>query len=277
MSELRELLLQQQKELMDIVDLTTLSTKKAVEGSLRIAKHNGTIQYYHRMKENDKKEGIDETKENGGTYNTEKYIRRGDNELAFCLAQRDYDLRLLKSATRKLNLLRKFLDDYKPHELEEIYEKMNPYRKAIVIPKIISEAVFVEKWSRVEYRGKDFVEGVPELYTRKGERVRSKSEKIIADMLFSEKIPYRYEYPIVLKGIGTVYPDFTVLKVKERKEEYWEHMGMMGNMEYSEKALHKIDIYMRNKISPGDRLILTHETSKRPLETAVIERLIHTL
>lgn len=75
---------------------------------------------------------------------------------------------------------------------------------------------------RFEYRGKGFDESTSEFYTAKGEKVRSKSEVIIADVLSREGIPYRYEYPLYLKGIGKVHPDFTVLNVKQRKEIYWE-------------------------------------------------------
>ena len=50
-----------------------------------------------------------------------------------------------------------------------------------------------------------------EIYTERGERVRSKSEKIIADKLFLQNIPYHYERPIYLKGFGMVYPDFCCL------------------------------------------------------------------
>lgn len=50
------------------------------------------------------------------------------------------------------------------------------------------------------------------------ERVRSKSEVIIADILNQEGIPYRYECPLQLKGWGKVYPDFTVLSERERPE-----------------------------------------------------------
>ena len=66
-------------------------------------------------------------------------------------------------------------------------------------------------------------------YTSKGERVRSKSEVIIADVLNREGVPYRYEYPIYIKGIGKIYPDFTVLNIGIRKEMIWDHFGMMDD------------------------------------------------
>ena len=45
------------------------------------------------------------------------------------------------------------------------------------------------------------------LITEKGEYVRSKSEKIIADTLTKNNINYVYELPLRLKGYGTVKPD----------------------------------------------------------------------
>lgn len=50
------------------------------------------------------------------------------------------------------------------------------------------------------------------------ERVRSKSEKILADYFYRRKIPYKYECPLTLKGVGTVYPDFTFLSPKTKKK-----------------------------------------------------------
>ena len=56
------------------------------------------------------------------------------------------------------------------------------------------------------------------LITEKGEYVRSKSEKIIADTLTKNNINYVYELPLRLKGYGTVKPDFTVLNKRTRHE-----------------------------------------------------------
>lgn len=142
------------------------------------------------------------------------------------------------------------------------------------MPKVISDEVFAEQWEKVKFYGKSFAEGSPEIYTEKGERVRSKSEKIIADMLHRHGILYRYEYPVILQGLGKVYPDFTVLNLKERKEIYWEHFGMMDNPEYCERALHKLNCYTKSGIYLGDRLFISHETSKRPLDTSVIEKIM---
>ncbi len=262
MKDLFDILLKEQQELMDIINRTTLTTKNAPKGLLRIAYRNNAIQYYHRTEENDK------------LYKGGKYIRAENKKLAQDLAQKGYDLSVLDMAKKKFNLIQKFLMRYQLCDLEAVYGELNPCRRPLVTPRVISDEDYINGWNSVKYEGKGFTEGVPELYTSKGEQVRSKSEKIIADMLLSAGIPYRYEYPLVLQGLGTVYPDFTVLNIKERRELYWEHMGMMDHEEYREHALHRIDIYIRNNVLPGDRLIITHETSKRPLETGTIEKVI---
>ena len=109
-----------------------------------------------------------------------------------------------------------------------------------------------------------------EIITERGELVRSKSEKIIADKLYMMGIPYRYEYPLMLDDGITVYPDFTILKMPERKEVYLEHFGMMDDEEYVNKMLFKISTYERNGIFIGVNLFVTYETSKRPINTKAL-------
>ena len=113
-----------------------------------------------------------------------------------------------------------------------------------------------------------------ELFTTKGERVRSKSEVLIADSLNRLGIPYRYEYPLKLKNGITVHPDFLCLNVRTRQEFYWEHFGMMDNPEYTENAIHKLQQYSENNLHPGINLILTMETISNPLNLKYIEQQI---
>lgn len=262
MSYLQEALLKKEKELNNLIIQTQQSLRDAPSGQLRISPKGNKVQYYYRTKETD------------GPFRNGQYIRKTNQDLAYQLAQRDYDRKLLEAAERELASVQKLLNGYHMEELSSVYEKMNPYRKEIVAPKVISDEMFAEKWKSLAFKGKPFKDDSPEIYTEKGERVRSKSEKIIADMLHRKGILYKYEAPLMLHGIGVVYPDFTILKLQERKEIYWEHLGMMDNPEYCEMALRKLNYYTKNEIYLGDRLMISHETSKRPLETAVIEKII---
>ena len=89
-----------------------------------------------------------------------------------------------------------------------------------------------------------------------------------------EGIPYRYEYPVDIKGWGKFYPDFTVLNIKKRREIYWEHLGMMDDVTYVENALQKITLYMQNGIFLNDNLIITYETKRNPLNQKMIRLMI---
>jgi len=115
----------------------------------------------------------------------------------------------------------------------------------------------------------------PTIYTEKKERVRSKSEKIIADMLYHKNIPYKYECPINLKGLGMIYPDFTCLRLADRKTILWEHLGMMTDPIYCQKAMKKIDIYAKNGFIQGRDIIYTFESEKYSLNTMSVENLIN--
>lgn len=125
-----------------------------------------------------------------------------------------------------------------------------------------------------EYKGKDFQEGTPVILTEKGERVRSKSEKIMADYFLRHRIPYKYECPLYLKGMGTVYPDFTFLSSKTGEEIYWEHNGRVDVPKYARRMVRKINAYKNNGIYAGEKLILTYETEQTILNTGKIEQLV---
>lgn len=87
-------------------------------------------------------------------------------------------------------------------------------------------------------------------------------------------IEYKYECPIYLKGMGTIYPDFTFLSRKTEKEIYWEHCGMMDSPEYARNMVRKIDVYENKGIFSGERLILTYETEQSILSTEKIVQMV---
>ena len=112
-----------------------------------------------------------------------------------------------------------------------------------------------------------------EFYTLKGEHVRSKSEVIIADRLYSKGIPYKYECPLYI-GNKVIYPDFTILRLSDRKILYHEHCGMMDNPDYSKDVVGRVNLYSTAGVCLGDRLFLTFETSESPLDIKLLDELI---
>ena len=137
----------------------------------------------------------------------------------------------------------------------------------------------IKEFEQIQYEGLGFSEeDTREYYTIKGERVRSKSEKIIADELFRKGIPYKYEMPInVLDFRGReiiIYPDFTVLNKQTGKRWIIEHFGLMDSPEYYDKAMLKLDTYERNGYYLGVNLLIFHETDRAPLNIKVMQNYI---
>lgn len=206
------------------------------------------------------------------------YLKASQKPLVQKLCQKDYDIKVLRSARKELMLLEKLDHLYKREKRDPICESIYPAllneRKKYVTPIILPDEEYVKAWQSVQYERKGFHEDAPEFYTENGERVRSKSEVLIANALKRNGVPYRYEYPLILNNGQVIHPDFTALNVRTRKELYFEHLGMMDDENYADSALRRILNYEKNGIFPGDRLILTHETSKTPIDMRLLERII---
>jgi len=108
--------------------------------------------------------------------------------------------------------------------------------------------------------------------TKAGHLVRSKSEVLIDNILFEKGLDYRYEHELVL-GDVVLYPDFTIIHPVLNEKYYFEHFGMFDNSSYRNKAYEKLDLYARNGIFPGDRLIVTYESADSPLDSIMVENM----
>lgn len=251
------------RQLRKIVEEVEKRLKTAPAGNLRIAKKGNGVEYYYKNKtENDGKR---------------RYMRKSEEKLVKRLAQRDYDTSIVKNAEERIKAIETFLSKYEKTSLKRVYQKTNHYRKKLIFPIVKSDDEYVNEWTSVEYRGKGFLEDMKEIVTEKGERVRSKSEKIIADKMNALGVPYRYEYPLTLDGNIKIFPDFTILKMPEREEVYLEHFGLMDDINYVEKVMWKLNTYERNGIYLGVNLFITYETSKNPLNMKMLDKLLRNL
>jgi len=254
--ELRRRLLLRRTLLKEIIDQKKKELENYPPGTLRISRSHGRTQYYCKTDPKDR---------------NEHYINKDDHSLAYLLAQKGYDKKIIKSAENELIKLNSLIKQYEEGTIESIYNSLPEVRQKLISPVILNDEQYINQWQNIIYNKKGFRDDAPEYYTAKGERVRSKSEIIIADLLYRRNIPYRYEYPLALDGMGVIHPDFTVLNVRLRKEYIWEHMGMMDDLSYSKSALQRIRMYEREGFYPGDKLIITHETSSNPLPTKLID------
>ena len=85
--------------------------------------------------------------------------------------------------------------------------------------------------------------------------VRSKSEVIIANMLYERGIEFDYEVPLFAPDGSFYLPDFTINWRGDKW--YWEHFGRMDTPRYKSETAQKLRWY--RKFFPG-RLVSTEET-----------------
>ena len=108
--------------------------------------------------------------------------------------------------------------------------------------------------------------------TRRGERVRSKSEVFIADMLNSLGINYRYDGGLLLEG-KWYYPDFQFIHPVTHQLITIEHLGMVDDPKYIERNLEKLSVYARNGLVLEENFFITWETHDDPLTPQKITEL----
>ena len=204
----------------------------------------------------------------------DKYLSRKDNELISHLLQKRYLKEVLKAAKNELAALEKMQDIYSETLSEEIYGNLPDAQKLGVEPIILGDGPDVRQWLNEPYVRKSFKKGAPVFKTLKGDRVRSKSEMIIADRLYVNGIPYKYECPLKVGG-KIIHPDFSIIRMSDHKIIYHEHCGKMDDKEYFNDLVDRINLYNQSGILQGNRLTFTFETSDTPFDARVIDRLIN--
>ena len=203
-----------------------------------------------------------------------RFLGKSDRDLIAKLLQKSYLERVLLSAKNELDALRKMQTIYPESLPEDVYELLSEERQYSVKPIIMPIDQYVRQWLEKPYTKKAISDDIPVYETLKGERVRSKSEQIIADRLYVNDIPYKYECPIIV-GNRVIHPDFTILRRSDRKEVYYEHCGKMDDPQYVKNNLPRINEFILGGYSLGDRLFLSFETSATPLDVRVIDAMIN--
>ena len=159
------------------------SLENAPSGSVRIVRKKRTNQFYLRENDSDLQG---------------KYIPRSQDKIARALCQKVYDKKIVPALQKEINYLQDFLKNYGEQNASKACLKLPVIRYKAADPLTLSDEEYVEKWLSVQYRHKAIDPETPPMFTENGERVRSKSEVIIADVLKHYDIPYRYEYPVVI-------------------------------------------------------------------------------
>ena len=172
MTGLREMLLQEQDRLENILQKTTERLKDAPQGRLRLSTNKKWTQYYHCVL--------------GGKQSGE-YIAKTNEKLISGLAQKDYDKKILKLTERRLWQIRKITGDYDEEEIEKIFLKEHMTRQKLIEPVEPTWEQQLKEWISEIYKGKEFQEGTPLIlhFSRK-----EQDRKFTGSMTAEWMIPY---------------------------------------------------------------------------------------
>ena len=113
-----------------------------------------------------------------------------------------------------------------------------------------------------QYLGIDRYQFRHQYETLSGDWVISKSEVIIANILYQSGIPFKYEQSLVAPDNTWMLPDFTIQW--KGKTYYWEHLGMLDRLDYARGWQKKLATY--ETYFPG-QLITTQESRTLSQET----------
>lgn len=256
-------------ELEEVLKAKQFAVKKNPSGLIRIVRRGKTLLFYKRSSPSDA-QGI--------------YMPRSQEKLARALVQNDYDKRTVPAIEAEIKELKDFIKAYKIKCSDTVYQKLASTRRQVVTPLTLDDEAYAAAWLKVEYRRKKIPEDAPQLFTDNNEQVRSKSEVIIANALKAAGVPYRYEFPLLVDRNAAdadtdfcqLHPDFYCLNLRTRQEFAWEHFGMMDDPEYAAHAAEKLELYAENGFFPGKNLIITMETSAKPLSSKLLKSVIQT-
>lgn len=233
------------------------------DGTLKVSRSNNSVQFYIKNKKQ------------------KKYLHKNE-KLIQQLAQKTYDEEIITKLKQEIKYYENIIEHFKKDEIASVYDKLHEVRKELVTPVISPKQKYAQFWQAADYEPKHFTEDTKYILTDKNEKVRSKSEALIANKLHLHEIPYHYEYPIQLKTtespkkveFSTFHPDFYCLNVRTRQEFIWEHFGMLGDIEYDETIAKKMTLYAQNGWILGKNFIATFETSNTPLDIKTVEQYI---
>ena len=264
---------EEQIRLEKLLETINRFLKAAPEGCLKWRCRNDKVYYYHQH--------LNTENETSHKW-TRDYIKKQNLELATQLAEKHYYTMIKPIIEKQLQELKRFVNMFPNDKVEDMYDLLCDERKKLFIPINLETKKIQKDWLNEKYEQTTMYSENLKYETEQGEIVRSKSELIIANLLYQNKnhLLYKYERPLEVKvneKIKVIYPDFSILNIRTGKIKYWEHAGKMDTPNYAEEFVRKINIYSANGLLQGRDVLFTFETSEYPLDIKNVKRIIKDL
>lgn len=198
-----------------------------------------------------------------------RYLGSGSNAKVKALQQRRMIEQTIEHIDRNLDLMRAYTQEYKPINQEAVLQELpRAYRGE---PESITGG---GSWENEPYEKNErySAEGLVH-QTLKGEMVRSKSEVLLANLLYNKGIPYHYEENLNLPE-GVLAPDFKIAVRSERRFKLLEHCGLIGNEKYARSFTWKMQTYIRNGYMPWRDVFFTFDDLNGSIDTRAISEMM---
>ena len=160
---------------------------------------------------------------------------------------------------------------------EQLETQLNAIRKNLpLLNKFISGYRTLEvigmRWKDIESE-QNTVYPEERKHVYQGIYFRSKSEMLIAMMLTSFGIEFKYESRLYVNG-RYIYPDFIIKRPKDGKIIVWEHFGRMDLEEYRLKNYKRLEEYHLQGFDLWDNLIVSFDQGNQSLNMDHVEKIV---
>ena len=153
----------------------------------------------------------------------EKYIGGGNPELVEKLQLRRYLEKMIAAIDHNERYLRELWENYRPVAPEDVLESLPETYRNRKLLTLEGQGLDLRAWEEADYEQTTWHPEHKVHHTAKGDMVRSKSELIIANMLYERGIPYHYEEVLHMPDGRYLVPDFTVGVKDTGRLVYLEH------------------------------------------------------
>lgn len=254
-------LLEAKDELNALIEKLSVLEKTEPEGELSIRTIRNATSFYCRADSKDK---------------TGTYLNKENRDLIKSLAQKRYNHKLRDVAQADAERILKCIEIMKDTSKspDSVIESMPEQIRPFINQNVLADENDIRTWIGYGRGEENPRKSEKEITTANGEKVKSKSEVIIADRLKLYGVPYSYEMKFDDTWKYSDYPDFTCLNKRTGKTYYWEHCGRFDDPKYSENLMIRIIRYASHEIYLGSELIITMETSRYPLHTPYVDKMI---
>lgn len=240
------------------IDDIQMKLNKYPAGEFFISRNGNYFKWAYKMSKNSKKE----------------YIPKAQRKVAENYAQKKLLTLLLDDLKHERMAIKLYLRHHKkrPWKSERLLTE-NPGYRELLLPTFRPMSERLAEWVKEPYEKSEKKSEFLKVKIPDGSFVRSKSEALIATVLFKYQIPFRYECALKLGDI-TYHPDFTIRHPRTGEIYYFEHLGMMDKKRYVQRNYNKLENYNLHGIVQGKNLITTFETEDKPLDIEYVEFLV---